>query len=90
MPGAQSSDEAEQRKIKRAKAKRVQQSVSEAEQVEKAKAKDKRGAMMALKSKKMLTAELETLGQARLTLEQQIMTLESSGLFHLCGVFIVY
>jgi hypothetical protein len=45
---------------------------------EKAKAKDKRGAMMALKSKKMLTAELETLGQARLTLEQQIMTLESS------------
>ena len=45
---------------------------------EKAKAKDKRGAMMALKQKKMLSTELESLSQARLTLEQQIMTLESA------------
>merc|ERR1719163_1694025 len=44
---------------------------------EKAKAADKRGAMMALKQKKMLTTELESLGNARLTLEQQIMSLES-------------
>ena len=44
---------------------------------EKAKAKDKRGAMTALKQKKMLSTELESLSQARLTLEQQIMTLES-------------
>ena len=45
---------------------------------EKAKAKDKRGAMTALKQKKMLSTELESLSQARLTLEQQIMTLESA------------
>jgi hypothetical protein len=45
---------------------------------EKARNKDKRGALMALKRKKMLTAELEQLQNARLTLEQQIMSLEST------------
>ncbi len=41
-------------------------------------AKDKRGAMMALKRKKMLQGELDTLTNSALTLEQQIMTLESA------------
>ena len=45
---------------------------------EKARNKDKRGALMALKRKKMLNAELEQLQNARLTLEQQIMSLEST------------
>ncbi|KAF4694855.1 hypothetical protein FOZ60_006708 [Perkinsus olseni] len=41
-------------------------------------AKDKRGALMALKRKKMLEAELTTLMNSRMTLEQQILSLESS------------
>lgn len=39
---------------------------------------DKRGALFALKRKKMFEKELEQLGNAHLTLEQQIMTLESA------------
>ncbi|EER00776.1 vacuolar sorting protein snf7, putative [Perkinsus marinus ATCC 50983] len=41
-------------------------------------AKDKRGALMALKRKKMLETELTTLMNSRMTLEQQILSLESS------------
>ncbi|EER13524.1 vacuolar sorting protein snf7, putative [Perkinsus marinus ATCC 50983] len=41
-------------------------------------AKDKRGALMALKRKKMLEGELTTLMNSRMTLEQQILSLESS------------
>eukprot|EP00921_Rhytidocystis_pertsovi_P001220 GHVQ01002070.1.p1 GENE.GHVQ01002070.1~~GHVQ01002070.1.p1 ORF type:complete len:247 (+),score=62.89 GHVQ01002070.1:463-1203(+) len=40
--------------------------------------KDKRGAMLALRRKKMYEAELESLENSRLTLEQQILTLESA------------
>ena len=39
---------------------------------------DKRGALMALKRKKMLEAELETLMNSRMTLEQQINSLEGA------------
>lgn len=39
---------------------------------------DKRGALFALKRKKMFEKELEQLGSAHLTLEQQIITLESA------------
>mmetsp|Transcript_20704 Transcript_20704/g.17692 ORF Transcript_20704/g.17692 Transcript_20704/m.17692 type:complete len:167 (+) Transcript_20704:11-511(+) len=41
-------------------------------------AKDKRGALMALKRKKLYEAELQTLMNSRMTLEQQILSLESS------------
>ena len=50
----------------------------EQEAREKARAKDKRGAMMALKRKKMLEAEMEQLGQARLALRCSL-TLKWSG-----------
>eukprot|EP00922_Rhytidocystis_sp_ex-Travisia-forbesii_P007811 GHVS01011565.1.p1 GENE.GHVS01011565.1~~GHVS01011565.1.p1 ORF type:complete len:232 (-),score=66.38 GHVS01011565.1:94-789(-) len=40
--------------------------------------KDKRGAMLALRRKKMYESELESLENSRLTLEQQIITLESA------------
>lgn len=43
-----------------------------------AKEGDKRGALLALKRKKMYEKELEQLGNAHLTLEQQIITLESA------------
>jgi charged multivesicular body protein 4 len=39
---------------------------------------DKRGALMALKRKKMLETELETLMNSRMTLEQQINSLEAA------------
>ena len=41
-------------------------------------AKDKRGALFALKRKKMYEAEVEKLQGARMTLETQVMTLESA------------
>lgn len=41
-------------------------------------AKDKRGAIFALKRKKMYEAEVEKLQGARMTLETQVMTLESA------------
>lgn len=41
-------------------------------------AKDKRGAIFALKRKKMYEAEIEKLQGARMTLETQVMTLESA------------
>ncbi|DAZ96986.1 TPA: hypothetical protein N0F65_012118 [Lagenidium giganteum] len=41
-------------------------------------AKDKRGAIFALKRKKMLESEIEKLQGARMTLETQVMTLESA------------
>jgi charged multivesicular body protein 4A/B len=41
-------------------------------------AKDKRGAIFALKRKKMLESEVEKLQGARMTLETQVMTLESA------------
>ncbi|KAI9917175.1 hypothetical protein PsorP6_013346 [Peronosclerospora sorghi] len=41
-------------------------------------AKDKRGALFALKRKKMLEAEVEKLQGSRMTLETQVMTLESA------------
>lgn len=44
----------------------------------KARNKDKRGALMALKRKKMLNTEIDTLNNSRVTLEQQIMTLEAA------------
>uniref|UniRef100_M4BS41 Uncharacterized protein n=1 Tax=Hyaloperonospora arabidopsidis (strain Emoy2) TaxID=559515 RepID=M4BS41_HYAAE len=45
---------------------------------QKSAAKDKRGAIFALKRKKMLEAEVEKLQGARMTLETQVMTLESA------------
>eukprot|EP00753_Platysulcus_tardus_P008101 PLAT15622.1.p1 GENE.PLAT15622.1~~PLAT15622.1.p1 ORF type:complete len:246 (+),score=138.66 PLAT15622.1:47-739(+) len=41
-------------------------------------AKDKRGAIFCLKRKKMYEAEIEKIGGARMTLESQIMSLESA------------
>lgn len=53
-----------------------------ADQLEEAKAraraKDKNGGILALKKKKMLENELTTLQNSRMTLEQQILSLESS------------
>eukprot|EP00397_Hematodinium_sp_SG-2012_P014411 GEMP01014651.1.p1 GENE.GEMP01014651.1~~GEMP01014651.1.p1 ORF type:complete len:250 (+),score=87.89 GEMP01014651.1:102-851(+) len=43
-----------------------------------ARAKNKRGAMEALKRKKMVMSELETLTNAKMTLEQQVMTMEAA------------
>lgn len=40
--------------------------------------KNKRSAMEALKRKKMLQSELDTLGNAKMTLEQQVMTMEAA------------
>jgi len=40
--------------------------------------KNKRAAMEALKRKKMLQSELVTLGNAKMTLEQQVMTMEAA------------
>lgn len=45
---------------------------------EAAKAKNKRGAMEALKRKKMLLSELETLTNAKMTLESQVMSMEAA------------
>jgi charged multivesicular body protein 4 len=45
---------------------------------EKNKAGDKRGAMFALKKKKMYEKEIDKLGNARITLEQQILAIESA------------
>ncbi|ETN14800.1 hypothetical protein PPTG_22013 [Phytophthora nicotianae INRA-310] len=45
---------------------------------QKSAAKDKRGAIFALKRKKMYEAEVEKLQGARMTLETQVMTLESA------------
>lgn len=44
---------------------------------------DKRGALMTLKRKKMLEQELETLMNSRLTLEQQINSLEAAQMSHI-------
>ncbi|CEM13722.1 unnamed protein product [Vitrella brassicaformis CCMP3155] len=56
--------------------KRIQAQEDEARA--KTRAKDKRGALLALKRKKLFNQELDQLNNARLTLEQQIMTLESA------------
>lgn len=45
---------------------------------EKARNKDKRGALLALKKKKMLNSEIDTLNNSRVTLEKQIMNLEAA------------
>ncbi|KAF4746471.1 hypothetical protein FOZ63_028898, partial [Perkinsus olseni] len=52
--------------------------IQEQEARSRAAAKDKRGALMALKRKKLYEAELQTLMNSRMTLEQQILSLESS------------
>ncbi|KAF4722497.1 hypothetical protein FOZ63_015696 [Perkinsus olseni] len=52
--------------------------IQEQEARSRAAAKDKRGALMALKRKKLYEAELHTLMNSRMTLEQQILSLESS------------
>ncbi|KAF4661664.1 hypothetical protein FOL47_006600 [Perkinsus chesapeaki] len=52
--------------------------IQEQEARTRAAAKDKRGALMALKRKKLYEAELQTLMNSRMTLEQQILSLESS------------
>lgn len=57
-------------------AKKIALQVQEAKQ--KSAAKDKRGAIFALKRKKMYEAEVEKLQGARMTLETQVMTLESA------------
>uniref|UniRef100_A0A0G4I9H6 Uncharacterized protein n=1 Tax=Chromera velia CCMP2878 TaxID=1169474 RepID=A0A0G4I9H6_9ALVE len=46
--------------------------------IAKTRAKNKSGALMALKRKQMFTAQMEQVNNQRLTLEQQVMTLESS------------
>lgn len=56
--------------------KKIALQLSEAKQ--KSAAKDKRGAIFALKRKKMYEAEVEKLQGARMTLETQVMTLESA------------
>ncbi|CAI5710155.1 unnamed protein product [Hyaloperonospora brassicae] len=56
--------------------KKIALQLQEAKQ--KSAAKDKRGALFALKRKKMLEAEVEKLQGARMTLETQVMTLESA------------
>uniref|UniRef100_A0AAV1TM97 Uncharacterized protein n=1 Tax=Peronospora matthiolae TaxID=2874970 RepID=A0AAV1TM97_9STRA len=56
--------------------KKISLQLHEAKQ--KSAAKDKRGAIFALKRKKMLEAEVEKLQGARMTLETQVMTLESA------------
>lgn len=56
--------------------KKIQLQLEEAKR--KSAAKDKRGAIFALKRKKMMEAEIEKLQGARMTLETQVMTLESA------------
>ncbi|KAG3101263.1 hypothetical protein PI124_g5812 [Phytophthora idaei] len=56
--------------------KKIALQLQEAKQ--KSAAKDKRGAIFALKRKKMYEAEVEKLQGARMTLETQVMTLESA------------
>jgi len=56
--------------------KKIQQQLLEAKK--KSAAKDKRGAIFALKRKKMYESEIEKLQGARMTLETQCMTLESA------------
>jgi len=56
--------------------KKVQDMEEKARQA--ARAKNKRGAMEALKRKKMLMSELDTLTNAKMTLEQQVMTMEAA------------
>ncbi|GMF15419.1 unnamed protein product [Phytophthora lilii] len=56
--------------------KKIALQLKEAKQ--KSAAKDKRGAIFALKRKKMYEAEVEKLQGARMTLETQVMTLESA------------
>ncbi|CAH0477524.1 unnamed protein product [Peronospora belbahrii] len=56
--------------------KKIALQLQEAKQ--KSAAKDKRGAIFALKRKKMFEAEVEKLQGARMTLETQVMTLESA------------
>lgn len=58
--------------------KKIRQQLLEAKQ--KMAAKDKRGALFCLKRKKMFEGEIEKITGARLTLEQQVLALETSAM----------